>query len=189
MSADDANLKPEELLEDARRRMIQAVDFFRAALKGMRTGRPSPELLEDVQVDCYGSSMPLKQVASITVEEGRTLAVQVWDKDLVTSVDRTIRLLPMGLNPESAGTTLHIKMPSLSEEMRRNLVKQAKSEAEKARISVRNVRRDVIARYKSAEAAKDMHTSFNAQVQKLTDEQIEGIDRQLGEKESLLMQA
>ena len=181
-------METDELVDDAARRMTQAVEVFSQGLQAMRTGRPVPELIEDLPVQCYNSSMPLKQVASVTVEEGRTLLVQVWDKQIIEDVERAIRVSPLDLNPTVAGDTMRIAMPPLSEEMRHNLVRQARAEAEKARISVRNVRRDCMTRLKSQDGSQDAVHDLQAEVQKITDSRIADIDTLLEGKEASLMQ-
>lgn len=177
-----------QLLNSARQRMEQAQGVLSRNLAAMRTGRASPELIENLDVACYGSSMPLKQAGAITVEEGRTLVVQVWDRTLIAEVEKAIRNSPLEFNPVVAGEVLRVPMPSLSEEMRQKLVKQARSEGEKARIAVRNVRRDSLQRLKSLAGGKDEQRALETKVQQLTDSRIAGIDAVLKEKEAALMQ-
>ena len=176
------------LIGDAERRMKQAVEVLAQHFQSMRTGRPSPELLEDLEVECYGTAMPLKQVASVTVEEGRSLLVQVWDKENVESVDRAIRKAPLDLNPVVSGDSLRVTLPTLSEEMRQNLVKQARAEAEKGKIAVRNVRRDCLNKIKAGGAGTDEQRGLQDRVQKITDTYVEQIDSLLRQKEESLLQ-
>lgn len=176
------------LLNDAHKRMEQACEVLTRSLSAMRTGRASPELVENIEVDCYGSSMPLKQIAAITVEEGRTLVVQPWDKGLIGEVEKAIRTSPLEFNPVATGEVLRVPMPPLSEEMRQRLAKQARADAEKSRISVRNVRRDCIQRLKNLSGGQDQQRDLESRIQRMTDEQIAGIDAVLKEKEATLLQ-
>lgn len=176
------------LLDDADRRMRQATEVLSHTFQAMRTGRPTPDLLDNISVQCYNSTMPLKQVAGVTVEEGRNLMVKVWDKEIIEDVDRAIRQSPLSLNPVTAGDSLLVALPSLSEEMRHNLVRQAKAEAEKTRVAVRNVRRDSLSKNKAQEGSKEQLHSFENQVQKLTDRHVARINEMLAGKEEALMQ-
>lgn len=178
----------DQLLSDAQKRMEQAREVLMRTLATMRTGRASPELVEDMGVDCYGSSMPLKQVAAITVEQGRTLVIQPWDKTLIGEVEKAVRGSPLAFNPVVAGEILRVPMPPLSEEMRQKLVKQARADAEKSRVAVRNVRRDCIQRLKSLGGGQDQQRDVESRIQQLTDEQVASIDAVLKEKEAALMQ-
>lgn len=174
---------------EIKRRMQGAVTALRTELSGLRTGRASTSLLETIHVDAYGSSMPLNQVASVAVPEPRMLSVQVWDKALVSAVDRAIREANLGLNPILDGTLLRIPIPALTQERRQELVKIAHKYAEGARVAVRHVRRDGLDILKKVEkGGEDMVRQTTDVIQKMTDETISEIDGLLATKESEITQ-
>ena len=179
-------------LEDLRRRMDGAVDALKTEFSGLRTGRASAALLEPVMVDAYGSSMPLNQVGTVSVPEPRMLSVQVWDASLAPAVDKAIRNSGLGLNPMAEGAVIRIPVPELTEDRRRDLTKVAHSYAEKARVSVRNVRRDGMDTLKQMEKngdiSEDDHRQQSEQVQSLTDEVIKAVDDLLNHKDAEIMQ-
>jgi len=179
-------------LSDIQRRMQGAIAAFKHELSGLRTGRASTSLLDPIQVEAYGSPMPLNQVANISVPEPRLLMVSVWDKTMVGAVDRAIRDAGLGLNPVMDGTNLRIPLPELNEERRRELVKIAHNYAELARVAARHVRRDGMDGLKKAEKdasiGQDESRSLAEKVQKLTDETIAEIDKLLAAKEAEIMQ-
>lgn len=178
--------------QDIRRRMHGAVESLRHDFGGLRTGRASASLLEPIHVDAYGASMPLNQVASVTVPEPRMLQINVWDRGLVISVEKAIRASNLGLNPQTEGQVIRLRMPDLTQERRKELVKVAHQYAEKARIAVRNVRRDGMEQLKALEKAhlmsEDDHKKKADEVQKMTDETIREIDQVLKAKENEIMQ-
>ena len=179
-------------LADLKRRMDGAVAAFKSDLAGLRTGRASPSLLDPIMVDAYGSQMPINQVANVNVPEPRMLAVSVWDKSMVSAVEKAIRESSLGLNPMSDGTTVRVPLPELNEERRRELVKIAHQYAENARIAARHVRRDGMDTLKRLEKDGDMSQddsrSKSDEVQKATDKTIEEIDALLEAKEQEIMQ-
>src|SRR6195256_4230280 len=146
----------EELLKDLRRRMDGAIEVLRKEFGGLRTGRASTSLLEPVQVNAYGNTVPLNQVASINVPEPRMITVNVWDRGMVKAVDKAIREAGLGLNPQTEGQTVRVPIPDLNEERRRELTRVAAKYAEAARISVRNVRRDGIESLRKQEKDGDI---------------------------------
>jgi ribosome recycling factor len=172
--------------------MDGAVNAFKHDLASLRTGRASANLLDPVHVDAYGSSMPINQLATITVPEPRMLSVTVWDKSMVQAVDRAIRESNLGFNPIVDGTTLRIPLPELNEERRKELVKIAHQYAENARVAARHVRRDGMEQLKRAEKESEIsQDDLRAQaerVQKMTDESIAAIDALLSEKENEILQ-
>jgi len=172
---------------DLERRMSGAVEALKSDLSGLRTGRASTSLLDPVTVTVYGSNMPLNQVATVTVPEPRMIAVQVWDKANVGPVDKAIRSAGLGLNPIVDGQNLRLPIPDLTEERRKELAKLASQYAEKAKIAVRNVRRDGMdglkADEKKAVIAEDERKRLEAEVQKLTDATISEIDATSAAKE------
>lgn len=175
------------LLDDLKRRMEGALDSLRRDFSGLRSGRASPALLEPVRVEAYGSEVPLTQVGSITVPEARMLVVSVWDRAVVSSVEKAIRDCGLGLNPASEGQTIRVPLPQLTEERRLELAKAAARYAEGARIAVRGVRRDGMDTAKSLEKKSDISQDdlkvWSDAIQKLTDDYVGRVDTLLSEKE------
>ncbi len=181
-----------EYQDDASERMQKSVDALGTAFNKIRTGRAHPSILEGVRVDYYGSETPLSQVANVNIEDGRTLTVTPWEKAMVPEVEKAIMKSDLGLNPATAGTVIRVPMPPLTEETRKGFIKQARAEAETARISVRNIRRDVIADVKDLQKAKeiteDEERKAQDDIQKLTDSYVAKIDQALKAKEVDLME-
>ena len=179
-------------LGDLKRRMGATIQSLKHDLGGLRTGRASASLLEPIQVDAYGQSMPLNQVATISVPEPRMLAVQVWDKGMVGAVDRAIRDSNLGLSPNIEGQVLRIRIPELNEQRRKEMVKVAHKYAEEARIAVRHVRRDGIdllkKLLKDKSISEDDEKRFQGDVQKATDAHVGEVDGALATKEREIMQ-
>ena len=178
-------------LPDLKRRMQGAVSVLKTELGGLRTGRASASLLEPIQVDAYGTHMPLNQVATVSVPEPRMLSVQVWDRGMVGAVERAIRDSNLGLNPTTEGQVMRIRIPELNQERRQEMVKVAHKYAEAARVSVRHVRRDGMDLLKKLEkdgdiSADDMER-MSVQVQKATDETIAEVDQTLAQKEKEIL--
>lgn len=173
-------------------RMQKSIASLRDELAGLRTGRASASLLEPVQVEAYGSKMPLNQVATVTVPEARMLSVQVWDRTLAGAVEKAIRNSGLGLNPAAEGVVIRVPLPDLNEERRRELTKVAHNYAEQARVAVRHIRRDGMDLLKKLE--KDGHISqddgrkFGDQVQQATDAAVADVDNVLAVKEQEIMQ-
>jgi len=178
-------------IADLKRRMQGAIGVLKQELSGLRTGRASASLLEPIQVDAYGSHMPLNQVASVNVPEPRLLSVQVWDRGMVAAVEKAIRESNLGLNPQTEGQVLRVRIPELTQERRQELVKVAHKYAEAARVSVRHVRRDGLDTLKKAEKDGDMSTDdldrLADQVQKATDQAIAEVDQVLASKEKEIL--
>ncbi|WP_420138229.1 ribosome recycling factor [Sphingomonas sp.] len=176
---------------DLERRMNGAVESLKHDLQGLRTGRASTSLLDPVTVEVYGSHMPLNQVGTVTTPEPRMLAVQVWDKSNVGPVDKAIRSAGLGLNPIVDGQNLRIPIPDLTEERRKELAKLASQYAEKARIAVRNVRRDGMDALKTdekkGEISEDERKRAEGDVQKLTDATVAEIDAAASAKEKEIL--
>jgi len=179
-------------LSKFRDRMDKAVSALKDEFGGLRTGRASTSLIEPIHVEAYGSSMPLNAVGAISVPEPRMITVNVWDKGMVTAVDKAIRNAGLGLNPIVDGTLLRIPIPPLTEERRKDLAKLAGKYAEQQRVAVRNVRRDAMEELKKLEKDKtiseDEHKRCNEEVQKFTDEAIKRVDEALKVKEHEIMQ-
>lgn len=178
--------------DDIKRRMDGAIASLKSDLAGLRTGRASPNLLDPITVDAYGSPMPINQVANISVPEPRLVTVSVWDKQMVGKVERAIRESNLGLNPVTDGTTLRIPLPELNEQRRKELVKVAHQYGEQAKVAVRHVRRDGMDLLKKLEKDGDISQDDSRQmsdrVQKMTDESVAEIDKTLSAKESEIMQ-
>lgn len=179
-------------LNDFSRRMDGALEALRKEFGGLRTGRASVNLLDPVQVQAYGSPMPLNQVGTVSVPEPRMITVQVWDKGLVSAVEKAIRDAGLGLNPASDGTTVRVPLPELSQERRQELTKVAHKYAEQGRVAVRNVRRDgndyLKKLEKDHEISEDEHKKLADQMQKLTDEHVKKVDDALAAKEKEILQ-
>lgn len=177
---------------DLQRRMHGAVEALKHDLVGLRTGRASITLLDPVNVEVYGAHMPLNQIATVSVPEPRMITVQVWDRSNVTPVEKAIRSAGLGLNPMTDGQTLRLPIPDLTEERRKELAKLVGQYAEKARIAVRNVRRDGMDSLKTDEKKKEIseddHKRLDTEVQKLTDETIAEIDAAAASKEKEILQ-
>jgi ribosome recycling factor len=182
----------EDVKKDARERMTKCVQNFQTDLKKLRTGRAHPSLIEHLKVDYYGSEVPLQQVASIAVEEGRTLVISPWEKAVVQAIEKAIFKSDLGLTPQTAGTVIRIPMPPLTEERRREITKVLRHDAENARVAVRNVRRDVMndikERLKKKLVSQDDERRAETEVQKLTDKHVADIDALLAAKEKEVMQ-
>lgn len=182
----------EDLKKDAADRMQKSVAALRNELKKLRTGRAHPSLLEHLRVDYYGSEVPLQQVASVAVEDARTLTITPWEKNMVSVIEKAIMKSDLGLMPNTAGTVIRVPMPPLTEERRRDMTKVVRHEAENARVSVRNVRRDVMNDLKDMLKEKllsqDDDRRAQEEIQKLTDKYIAEVDQALAEKEKELLQ-
>ncbi len=181
----------EDIKKDAADRMQKSVAALNTALAKIRAGRAHTSLLDHVTVPYYGSDVPLSQVASVGIEDSRTITVTPWEKNMVSVIEKAIMTSDLGVNPNSAGMTIRIPIPPLTEERRRDLVKVAKSEAENARVAVRNIRRDANASLKDLlkekEISEDEQRGAEDAIQKLTDTVIKQIDEVLAEKETDLM--
>ena len=172
---------------DLRRRMVGAVNSLKEEFIGLRTGRASTALLDTVAVDAYGSKMPINQVASLSTPEARLILIQVWDQSMVDAVEKSIRETELGLNPQTEGSSIRIPIPELSEDRRIELVKVAGKYAEQAKISIRNVRRDIVEAtrklQRDKEISEDEKRDAENKIQNITDEYIKEIDSMLSQKE------
>lgn len=181
-----------DIRKDADQRMDKCVDSFKNHISKIRTGRASPSILDGIMVEYYGAATPLRQLASVTVEDSRTLKINVFDRSLSQAVEKAIMTSDLGLNPSSAGTDIRVPLPALTEERRKDLIKVVRGEAEQGRVSVRNVRRDandkVKALLKDKEISEDEERRSQDDIQKMTDVYIKKIDTALAEKETELME-
>ena len=181
----------DDVKKDAAERMAKSVEALSHELAKIRTGRAHPSLLDHITVSYYGTEMPIRQVANVTAEDARTLAVTPWERGMVQAVEKAILQSDLGLNPNTAGTVIRVPMPPLTEERRRDLIKVARHEAEQARVAVRNIRRDANGELKDLVKEKliseDEERRGQELVQKLTDQYVKEVDAVLAEKEQDLM--
>jgi len=178
-------------LGDIERRMDGALASLRSEFATLRTGRASGAMLDSIQVDAYGTMMPLNQCATINVPESRMITVNVWDKSLIGAVEKALRSSGLGINPVVEGTLMRLPIPELNEERRRELTKVAGQYAEGARVAVRNVRRDGMDQIKKADAdgmSEDEQKLYHDEIQELTDEAIRKVDQALATKQEEIMQ-
>ena len=182
----------EDLKKDAEQRMAKSIDSLGQAFNKIRTGRAHPSLLDGLVVTYYGSDMPLNQVGNVNVLDARTLSISVWEKSMVPEVEKAIMKSDLGLNPVTTGELIRVPMPALTEETRKGFIKQAKSEAENARIAIRNIRRDVLSDIKDLLKEKDISEDDERRagesIQKITDKYIQQVDKALSVKEVDLME-
>ena len=180
-----------DIKKNAEQRMVKSLETLKTDLAKVRTGRAHTGLLDHIQVDYYGSATALSQIANVTLVDARTIGVQPWEKKMVPVVEKAIRESDLGLNPATNGDMIRIPMPALTEERRRELVKVVKSEAEDAKIAVRNLRRDANNHFKEELKARtiseDDERKAEDDVQKLTDRHIAEIDRMVAQKEAEIM--
>ena len=178
-------------INELKRRMQGAIQTLKQELGGLRTGRASAGMLDPVQVEAYGSHMPLSQLATVSVPEPRLISVQVWDRANVHAVEKAIAASNLGLTPSTEGQVLRLRIPELNEERRKELVKVAHKYAEAARVAVRHVRRDGLDVLKKLEKdhkiSEDDEKRSSEQVQKLTDETISEVDKMMGAKEKEIL--
>ncbi|WP_029030865.1 ribosome recycling factor [Salinarimonas rosea] len=179
-------------INDVRRRMQGAVASLKHDLSGLRTGRASASLVEPITVDAYGAAMPMNQVATISVPEPRLLSVQVWDRGMVGAVEKAIRESDLGLNPQTEGQVIRLRIPEMNEQRRKEMVKVAHKYAEEARVAIRHVRRDGLDTLKKLEKdgllSQDDEKRHATDVQKVTDEHVAEVDSVVAAKEKEIMQ-
>ena len=180
-----------EIKKDAQDRMEKSLEALKGHIAKIRTGRAQPSLLDAIQVDYYGSATPLRQLANVVAEDARTLAVTVFDRSLIQAVEKAILTSDLGLNPSSAGTTIRVPLPPLTEERRRDLIKIVKSEGEQGKVAIRNVRRDandkIKALLKDKEISENDQHKAETEIQQITDKFIKKVDEVLAEKEKELL--
>lgn len=181
-----------DILSDANDRMGKAIEVLKRELATIRTGRASPALVENVQVNYYGTPIPLNQLATISVPEARLILIQPWDKGALASIERSLLASEMGLNPSNDGNVIRVPIPPLSEERRRELVRLLGRRIEGGKVAVRNVRRDALDRLRSLEREKQISQDENRgaqeKLQKITDARIDEIDELSRAKEAEIMQ-
>ncbi len=182
----------DEIRSDAEQRMEKSIAALKSNFSKIRTGRAHPSLLDSIQVSYYGADTPLKQLANVIAEDSRTLALTVFDKSAIQAVEKAIMASNLGLNPISAGTTMRIPMPALTEERRKDLIKVVRNEAEQGRVGIRNIRRDangdIKELLKEKEISEDDSRRGEDLIQKLTDGVVKQVDELLAVKEKELME-
>ncbi|UTW10298.1 ribosome recycling factor [Marinobacterium rhizophilum] len=181
-----------EIVQDAQVRMTKSTEALVEHFKRIRTGRAHPSILDSLTISYYGSDVPVSQVANISVEDSRTLAINPWEKQMVSVIEKAIMKSDLGLNPSTNGDTIRLPMPALTEETRKGYIRQARQEAENGRVAIRNVRRDANGTIKDLLKDKDITEDEGRraedQVQKLTDKFVAEVDKLLEQKESDLME-
>ena len=181
----------DEIIADAKKRMQKSVVSLEEAFKKIRTGRAHPSILDSVMVSYYGTDAPLSQLANVNVEEGRSLLISPWEKQLIGEIEKAILKSNLGLNPSNNGDTIRVPMPPLTEETRREYTKQAKQEVENARVAIRNIRRDANSRFKDFEKERDISEDqqhrAEEQIQKLTNKHIAAVESAYQVKEQDLL--
>ncbi|GAB5450680.1 MAG: ribosome recycling factor [Halioglobus sp.] len=182
----------DDIKQEAAERMEKSLEALAHNFNKIRTGRAHPSLLDGLKIEYYGADTPLNQVANINVEDARTLSLTVWDKSMIPDVEKAIMKSDLGLNPSTAGEVIRIPMPMLTEESRKGFTRQARTEAESARVSVRNARRDAMGMLKELlkdkEISEDEERRGQEEIQKLTDGYVAKIEKSLSEKEADLME-
>ncbi|MDH5184331.1 MAG: ribosome recycling factor [Gammaproteobacteria bacterium] len=181
-----------DIKKDAEERMGKSIDALRQELKKLRTGRAHPSLLEHITVEYYGSPVPLSQVANVNIDDSRTLAVVPWEKPMVAVVEKAIMQSNLGLNPTTTGEVIRVPLPPLTEERRKDMIKLVKSEGEKGKVAIRNIRRDangiLKGLLKDKDISEDEERKAEDDIQKITDKKIADLDKVLDEKEKDLME-
>ena len=181
-----------EIHNDANDRMNKTLASLESDFSKIRAGRAHPSLLEQIHVEYYGTLVPISQVSNITTEDSRTLKVTPWEKDMVGPIEKAVMTSDLGLNPNSMGQVIRIPLPPLTEERRKELVRVVRDEAEHARVAVRNIRRDAISDYrellKEKEISEDEAHRSEENIQKITDQHIDLIDKSLSDKENSLLE-
>ena len=182
----------DDIKQDAQERMAKSIEAFKISLNKVRTGRAHTSLLDNISIEYYGMDTPLNQVGNISVPDARTIAITVFDKAMISAVEKAILSSDLGLNPSSQGTLIRIPLPPLTEERRKDLVKVVKGEAEGSKVAIRNIRRDANSDIKSLNKDKDisddeMHQAED-EVQKITDTYVKKVDAILADKEAELME-
>jgi ribosome recycling factor len=180
-----------KIIKDAEVRMQKSIDAFKNDISKLRTGRAHPSLLDHIRVDYYGTETPLSQVANVTVSDARTLSITPWEKKMIPVIEKAIMTSDLGLNPATSGEIIRVPLPALTEERRKDLIKVLRTEAEGARVSIRNVRRDannaLKELLKNKEIPEDEERRMEDAVQKLTDKRVAEVDQMCSAKETDLM--
>ena len=173
-------------------KMDKSIQSFKKDISTLRTGRANTNMLDNIKVDVYGQLMPVEQLATVSVPEARLISIQVWDKSNTTLIESAIQKSELGINPQIDGQIIRLRIPDLTEERRKDLIKVLKNMGEKSKISIRNIRReaneDLKKKLKDKTISEDDNKNFEKNIQKLTDSNIENIEKILGEKEKEIIQ-
>lgn len=182
-------LDPNKIINDSKMHMQKAIEHLESELSKIRAGRANPAMLDSIQVDYYGTNTPLSQVSSVTIPDARTIAIQPWEKGMLSPIEKAIQAANLGFNPQNDGTLIRINIPVLTEERRKELVKKTKAEVEHGKVTIRNIRRDANEHIKkdSKSVPEDVIKGLEDQIQKLTDQFIAIIDKHLDAKEKEIM--
>lgn len=182
-------LDPNKIINDSKILMQKAIEHLESELSKIRAGRANPAMLDSIQVDYYGTNTPLSQVSSVTIPDARTIAIQPWEKGMLSPIEKAIQAANLGFNPQNDGTLIRINIPVLTEERRKELVKKTKAEVEHGKVTIRNIRRDANEHIKkdSKSVPEDVIKGLEDQIQKLTDQFIAVIDKHLDAKEKEIM--
>ena len=175
------------IIDSTKEAMSNAISHLEKELRSIRAGKASPAMLANIQVDYYGSQTPLGQVANVNTPDARTISIQPWEKNMLQEIEKAIMIANIGFNPMNNGENIIINVPPLTEERRKDLAKQAKAEAEHAKVGVRNARKDANNEIKKLDASDDMKKNAEADVQTLTDNYVKEIDEKLAVKEKEIM--
>ena len=175
------------ILDSAKEAMDSAISHLEKELRSIRAGKASPAMLANVQVDYYGSATPLSQVANVNTPDARTISIQPWEKNMLQEIEKAIMIANLGFNPMNNGENIIINVPPLTEERRRDLAKQAKAEAENAKVGVRNARKEANNEIKKLDVSDDMKKNTEADIQNLTDNYVKQIDEKFSVKEKEIM--
>lgn len=182
----------QNLINDVSEKMDKSISALKNAFNKIRTGRANPSILDDIKVDYYGNLTPINQTSNISVEEGRSLVISPWDKNLIPEIEKAIHSSDLGLNPSTSSDLIRVTMPALTEETRQDYIKQARAEAENSRVSIRNIRRDANQSSKeqqqASEISEDDQRRLEDLIQKETDKFISIVDTELKNKESDLIE-
>lgn len=182
----------DDICKDAEQRMVKSLEVLKHELTKIRTGRAHPSLLDHVMVNYYGSEVPLNQTANVGIQDARTLTVTVFDRNAIPDVEKAIMNANLGLNPVTAGEIIRVPLPVLTEDRRKDLIKVVRSEAEKGKVAIRNIRRDANSTckdlLKEKEITEDEDRGAEDRIQKLTDHNIQEVDKMLAEKEKEMME-
>ena len=175
------------ILDSTKEAMDSAISHLEKELRSIRAGKASPAMLANVQVDYYGSATPLSQVANVNTPDARTISIQPWEKNMLQEIEKAIMIANLGFNPMNNGESIIINVPPLTEERRRDLAKQAKAEAENAKVGIRNARKDANNEIKKLDVSDDMKKNTEADIQTLTDNYVKQIDEKYAVKETEIM--
>lgn len=179
------------MIMEVEERMGKSLDVLKADVLQIRAGRANPHILDKIQVEAYGAMSPINQIGNISVSDGQCLVISPWDKSLLKSVEKAIQLSNIGINPTNDGNVIRLVFPMLTDERRREIVKQVKKMGEDGKVALRNIRRDGLESFKKLKTAKeiteDQFSDYESQIEKLTSKMVEAVDKVIGDKEKELL--